>query len=466
MESITRYLAPLVFLLADYLAITLALLVALVVRGIVGDSAFSLPRIYLWLWIPLLYLVFFALSHAYDRGRPSLDIYRDTFRASLAATIISIALLYLLKVDFSRAFILAQMLAVPLIVLACRYLVATYLKRHRLLRERALLVGAGLTAERVLRYYENDCGYNYDIVGLIDDNPISKKVTARYKVLGTLKDTARIVKTRGIANVIITAPGMRKEKLQKLINVISPYTRTISFVPDLVGTPMGSVDAVSLFSEEIMLLRLKNNLARRRNRLVKRLFDLVAVLTGGLLLLPIIAIIAVIVGIDNHGRIIFSHRRVGRGGKTFPCYKFQTMVPNAGEILDKYLAENPEAKAEWEESFKLEHDPRVTRLGSFLRKTSLDELPQLLNVLKGEMSLVGPRPIVQKEIVRYGENIREYYEVLPGITGMWQASGRSDTTYPERVAMDTWYVRNWSTWIDLYYLVKTFKIVLTGKGAY
>ena len=172
------------------------------------------------------------------------------------------------------------------------------------------------------------------------------------------------------------------------------------------------------------------------------------------------------VGIDNRGRIIFAHKRVGAAGKKFPCYKFQTMIPNAEEKLKEYLAENPAAKREWEETFKLTNDPRVTKLGNFLRRTSLDELPQLWNVIRGEMSLVGPRPIVQAEVERYGKNIREYYMVPPGITGMWQVSGRSDTTYPERVAMDTWYVRNWSVWIDIMYLFKTVKAVLQSKGAY
>ena len=176
--------------------------------------------------------------------------------------------------------------------------------------------------------------------------------------------------------------------------------------------------------------------------------------------------LSIIVAIDNRGRVIFAHRRVGRNGKEFFCYKFQTMIPNAQEVLEKYLAENPEARREWNESFKLTNDPRVTKLGDFLRRTSLDELPQLWNVICGDMSLVGPRPIVKEEIPRYKKNIREYYMVLPGITGMWQVSGRSDTTYDERVAMDTWYVRNWSVWIDLMYLLKTFDAVLNRRGAY
>ena len=161
-----------------------------------------------------------------------------------------------------------------------------------------------------------------------------------------------------------------------------------------------------------------------------------------------------------------SHQRVGRNGKLFPCYKFQTMIPNAQQVLEEYLENDPQARLEWETNFKLSNDPRVTKLGAVLRKTSLDELPQIFNVLKGEMSLVGPRPVVQAELAKYGDNKKEYLMVRPGITGMWQASGRSDTTYEERVAMDTWYVRNWSLWIDLNYLLNTIKAVLSKRGAY
>ena len=229
---------------------------------------------------------------------------------------------------------------------------------------------------------------------------------------------------------------------------------------------MSSAELSILFSEKILMLNLRNNLSRPYNRLIKRIFDLTLTIGGGLMILPVILAIAILVGIDNRGRIIFAHKRVGAAGKKFPCYKFQTMIPNADVALKKYLAENPDARREWEETFKLTNDPRVTKLGNFLRRTSLDELPQLWNVIRGEMSLVGPRPIVQAEVPRYGKNIREYYMVLPGITGMWQVSGRSDTTYPERVAMDTWYVRNWSVWIDIMYLFKTVKAVFRGKGAY
>lgn len=469
MQNLQRYLAPLVFAAADYLAITIALLLALIARDAVGDTAFSLPRIYLWLWIPLIYIVFLCLAGAYDRRRPSLDIYRDTFKANVGATVISIVMLYLLRVDFSRAFLITQFVAVALALLACRYLVATYLKRHRLLTERALLIGAGLTAERVIRYFDTDCGYNYDIVGILDDSPhpVAEGTARRYGLLGGLKDAPRLVKKLDIKTVIITAPGLEKSKLQRLIATIQPHVRSISFVPDLIGTPMGSVDVDNLFSEEIMLLRLKNNLARRRSRAIKRAFDLFCTIITLPLTLPILGIIALVVKIGDGGAICYNAARIGQHGREFICYKFQTMYPNSDEILENYLADKPDIAREWHDYAKLKgYDPRVTRVGAFLRKTSLDELPQLLNVIKGDMSLVGPRPYLPREKADIGGAIREITLVHPGITGMWQTSGRSDTTFAERVAMDTWYVRNWSIWIDLMYLLKTFKIVLTGKGAY
>ena len=318
----------------------------------------------------------------------------------------------------------------------------------------------------MIKFWREDLGYRYKVIGLIDDHPVSEKLPKKFPILGGFDEARSIIRAAQVKTVVIAAPGLGKERLQELINKIQPHVKKISFIPDLIGTPMSSAEVSILFSEKILMLNLRNNLASPYNRLIKRIFDLTLTICGGLIISPILLLIAIMVGIDNRGRIIFAHKRVGAAGKKFPCYKFQTMVPDAEAKLKEYLAQNPEARREWEESFKLTNDPRVTKLGGWLRKTSLDELPQLWNVIRGEMSLVGPRPIVQAEVPRYGKNIREYYMVLPGITGMWQVSGRSDTTYPERVAMDTWYVRNWSVWIDIMYLFKTVKAVFKGKGAY
>lgn len=163
---------------------------------------------------------------------------------------------------------------------------------------------------------------------------------------------------------------------------------------------------------------------------------------------------------------LFSHSRIGKHGRTFQCYKFRTMVMNADQVLSAHLANNLEAREEWSRDQKLRNDPRVTAIGGFLRRTSLDELPQLINVLKGDMALVGPRPVVHEELERYGEALRDYLSVRPGVTGLWQVSGRNDTGYAQRVMLDAWYVRNRSVWVDLKILLRTLAVPFGGRGAY
>lgn len=198
----------------------------------------------------------------------------------------------------------------------------------------------------------------------------------------------------------------------------------------------------------------------------KRIFDLVVGFPALLVALPFMILIAIAIKIDSKGPAIFGHTRVGKDGKSFKCLKFRTMVMNSQKILDNLLLENPQLREEWEKDFKLKNDPRITRVGHFLRKTSLDELPQLINVLCGEMSLVGPRPIVSKEIEKYGIHFNDYKMVPPGITGIWQVSGRNDIDYGERVQLDVWYIRNWSLWMDITILFRTICVVLNRKGAY
>ena len=469
--TLSSFAPPILFLLFDYVGVVLSEHLAFLMRDKLdywNNVTYLYGDTYIYGWVPLLFLIFLGQSRTYRQMKPVVDTMRDIFKSVFAGWISSIIIIYFLKASnlSSRLFIILFGLFVLVNVCLIRYCVLKFLKRQNIFYEPIILIGAGLTAEKLIKFWREDLGYRYKIVGLIDDHPISAQLPKDFPILGGFNEARRIIRAANVKTVVIAAPGLGKEKLQELITKIQPHVKNISFVPDLIGTPMSSVELSLLFSEKILMLNLRNNLSRPYNRILKRIFDLTLTICGGLMISPILLGIAIAVAIDNRGRIIFAHRRVGAAGKKFPCYKFQTMVPDAEEKLKKYLAENPEARREWEESFKLTNDPRVTKLGNFLRRTSLDELPQLWNVIRGEMSLVGPRPIVQAEIVRYGKNIREYYMVLPGITGMWQVSGRSDTTYPERVAMDAWYVRNWSVWIDLMYLFKTVKAVFTGKGAY
>lgn len=203
------------------------------------------------------------------------------------------------------------------------------------------------------------------------------------------------------------------------------------------------------------------------SNLIKSIFDFTLTAVGTVAISPLLVYIAYRIRKEDPGPVFFAHTRIGKDGKPFPCYKFRSMVVNSKEMLEKHLAENPEAKAEWEREFKLKNDPRITPIGQVLRKSSLDELPQIFNVLRGEMSLVGPRPVVQEELDKYyGEAVKEYCSVKPGITGLWQVSGRSDVDYSERVAMDVDYVRTRNLWKDIVILYKTIDVVLNKKGAY
>jgi Undecaprenyl-phosphate galactose phosphotransferase WbaP len=201
------------------------------------------------------------------------------------------------------------------------------------------------------------------------------------------------------------------------------------------------------------------------NDVAKRAIDIVGASTLLLMLLPIFLTIGVIVSKDG-GKVFFGHDRVGRGGRKFRCLKFRSMVNNADVVLANLLATDPRARDEWNRDFKLKDDVRITRIGRILRKTSLDELPQLWNVLRGDMSLVGPRPIVEKELPRYGTDAPFYLMVKPGMTGLWQVSGRNDVDYATRVSLDVTYVKERSVLLDVSILLRTFKVVFERDGAY
>ena len=200
-------------------------------------------------------------------------------------------------------------------------------------------------------------------------------------------------------------------------------------------------------------------------RALKRLADVLGAMALGVVFLPLILIVAVLLYLQG-GAVVFRHRRIGRSGRPFDCLKFRSMVPDADRVLRELLERQPQLQAEWYRDHKLRDDPRVTAIGRFLRRTSLDELPQLWNILRGDMSLVGPRPVVREELMRYGRHVDRYVSVRPGITGLWQVSGRNEIDYRRRVVLDVYYVRRRGLQLDLYILLKTVHVVLGGKGAY
>ena len=196
--------------------------------------------------------------------------------------------------------------------------------------------------------------------------------------------------------------------------------------------------------------------------IIKRIIDIILALVGIIFSSPIMLLILILIRLDSKGKAIYKHQRLGKNGKLIGIYKFRTMVINADEVFKSF---SPEQKAEYEKFYKLENDPRITRIGNFLRKTSLDELPQLFNILKGEMSFIGPRPVVEKEIEKFGDKKEKYLSVLPGLTGWWACNGRSDITYEERVELEMYYINNISFRLDIKCFFKTIMAVLKRDGA-
>ena len=462
----------LLFIIVDYIALVLAQETAYQIRELFQGflpTVFVLPINYQFIYIPLVFILCIAVQSGYEFNRPSLDVSQGVFKGLLFGMVMSIIILFVINASgkVSRLFCFLFVFTSLGWVATLRYAVSKFIKGSTLLKEEIIVIGAGKTAERIKAYFDKDLAYRYEIVGLIDDNPISDELPSEYPLLGKMDEAAKIVQDMDIYTVLVSAPGMDKDKMDQLLTDIRPYVRNILFAPNLVGTPMGSVQIQTLFSEQITLLKSYNNLARVRSRVLKRLFDFFFTLTFMPIIIPILFVLGVIIKIDSKGSVFYNAQRLGENGKNFTCYKFRSMYTDGDERLKKYLAENPEAAAEWKEFAKLRgYDPRVTKAGRWMRRTSLDELPQLLNVLEGTMSLVGPRPYLPREKEDMGADVEIITMAKPGITGFWQINGRNDVTFADRVAMDVWYVKNWSLARDIMFLAKTFKIVLGKSGAY
>ena len=266
------------------------------------------------------------------------------------------------------------------------------------------------------------------------------------------------------AIAFIIADSLSLDQQQELVTMASRYFRRVM-------VQMGSSWWARQTTLQVadapcgLALALRQNLLDPNRMRMKRFLDLVLCFLGSAVLIPLIPLLALCIRLDSKGPVFFSQWRIGQRGKPIRVYKFRTMAADAEKILSDMLDSNPELKEEWTRDQKLAVDPRLTRMGHFLRRTSLDELPQIFNVLKNEMSLVGPRPIVDNEIARYGETFELYKRVKPGITGLWQVSGRNDVDYANRVELDRYYIYNWSVWLDIYILFRTLPAILTGKGA-
>jgi Undecaprenyl-phosphate galactose phosphotransferase WbaP len=454
-----------VLLLCDLLVLALVLAATVVLRLWLG-GVYELG-LYWRLWpFLLLFPASFALMGLYTgagRGIPD-ELRRVTSATTLVYLLLGAGSFLFKESEFySRSVFLVAWLLSLLTVPLARGVVRHLLARQAWWGYPVLILGAGQTGQSVAQTLRRLPGIGLKPVAFLDDDLSRHGELLGLPVLGKLELAPQLAQEWGIRHAILAIPKASRARLLEVLERYGSAFPHLTLIPDLFGVASLWVSAQDFGGT--LGLEVRHNLLYPGARWLKRLLDLAIVVLGGVLLLPLLLLLALWIGLDSPGPVFFAHQRLGKDGRPFWAWKFRTMVQSAEQVLAQAL-QNPQLQAEWQRDHKLKNDPRITRVGRWLRKTSLDELPQLWNVLKGEMSLVGPRPIVQAEVERYGDRYALYSKVLPGITGMWQVSGRNDTSYAERVSLDTYYVRNWSPWLDFYLLARTVWAVLLSRGAY
>ncbi|WP_175964420.1 undecaprenyl-phosphate galactose phosphotransferase WbaP [Burkholderia pyrrocinia] len=458
---------------ADVLGFAVALLIT---TRFLGTFA-SEPQISVWKAIsrqPM--MVFLLLSFAgtawfwlrvrhYSFRRPFWRELREVFETLVVLAVAHLALTTLTKGMFSRGWWALTWSSVFILVPTFRALAKKVLDQANLWKRPTLIVGCGEAALEAKRVISSQSYLGADVVAYVaPDARTDVKFVGNVPVLAGLAPFM-LNSLSGAQVVIALEPDDRELRDAWVRELTQSGIREVTVMAPMRGVPLSGTDVSYFFGHEVMMLRVQNNLARFSAKVLKRMFDVIA---GGFLmvmLLPVFALLTILVARDG-GPAFYGHTRIGQNGKKFKCFKFRSMVVDADKVLRELLERDPVARAEWERDFKLKNDVRITPIGTLLRKTSLDELPQLWNVLRGDMSLVGPRPVVEKEIQRYGDDAAYYLLAKPGMTGLWQISGRNDTDYARRVFLDAWYVRNWSLWGDITILFKTIGVVLHRDGAY
>lgn len=338
-----------------------------------------------------------------------------------------------------------------------------------LLEKRLLIIGVGNTARELTKIIGENSFTMYNLLGYISANNLfgvhQEICIDKDKILGTYEEIEQVISDKRINEVIIAMPLADNNQMFEIINNLDGKVNKVKFVPELNG--------VYTFNSEIedydgtMLISAQINYVRGLSRFLKRVMDIGIGIVGGVSLIPLTILVWIKTNSEErkHG-LFFTQDRIGKDGKSIKIYKYRSMVTGADKILEEMMAKDEKIREEYEKNKKLKDDPRITKVGEFLRRTSLDEFPQFINVLKGEMSFVGPRPYLPREKKDMGEYYGKIIKSKPGITGMWQTHGRSETDFEERLELDEYYYRNWSLWLDIVIIIKTVKNVISKKGAY
>ncbi|WP_226860375.1 undecaprenyl-phosphate galactose phosphotransferase WbaP [Acidithiobacillus thiooxidans] len=424
----------------------------------------------LFLILTVSVIISFAIKGHYSQRKAFWDEAGDVLAVLILFIALNSAIAFIGKWPLSRLWLFSTWGLVFLFLPVARHSTRWMLARLGAWAKPVVIIGCGKNALEAIRALTSEPLLGYSIKKiLIPDNTCLSAERQNYPPVGMeplSHDPIGQLADLGNPHVVLALDMEQWEAQEHLVRTLGFGYPRLTIAPPLRGLPLFGLEVMHFFSQEVFMLRVRDNLARPGPRILKRIFDLLAASLIIIAVSPVLAYLSWKIKSEDGGKIFFAQERVGHNGKTFRCFKFRSMVHDAEAKLSEYLETNPDIAAEYSRNFKLRNDPRVTRTGRLLRATSLDELPQLFNVLLGQMSLVGPRPLLAREINRYGDGINLYAQVKPGITGLWQVSGRSETTFADRADLDAWYVKNWSLWYDIVILLRTIKVVFSKSGAY
>ena len=403
--------------------------------------------------------------YRYHRGRSWLDEMALIFQGTVTGISVMIILSLLARPLLRSRLIFAYDAAVIIILLGLSRLVMrslmAYLRKRGLGVDKVLVVGAGETGRAVMRNIMVRPELGYQLVGFVDDAP--EKANAdlgRIRALGDTSQIPQIIQGHAVDEVIVTLPWMSHRKMMSIADQCKRQNVVAKIVPDVFQLRLSEVDIDDL--DGVPLIGLKDSPLQGGNQAIKRAIDLLGAACGLLVAWPFMLLIALLIKLDSHGPVIFRQTRIGRDEEPFICYKFRTMCHDADARKEDLRALNESDGP----LFKMRDDPRRTRVGRWLRRASLDELPQLYNVLRGEMSLVGPRPATPDEVRQYTPWHMRRLQVAPGMTGLWQVSGRSELPFEEGVLLDLYYIESWSLMLDFKILLRTIPAALFARGAF
>ncbi len=452
-------------LISDVLAILAALLIALQLRTYFVPTE-TAPAVSTIIPALLLALCSFVAAGLYPGvcANPIEELRRSFFATSLAFICLSASSFFLRDMSQSRLTFLFGWMLTTMLVPSSRSLMRALFAQQPWWGSSVVILGAGQTGKRLLDTLTSDPRIGLKPVAVLDDNPDQYRNLGDHLITGPLSLSLDMSRDHRISYAIVCMPGLSRKELLRLLDKYGHCFGHVMVIPDLIGmTSLGlSVREIG----GIIGLEVTQRLLLPSAQFAKRTLDLVLTLSLAPLVFLIFIVSAILIKLESEGPVLLANERIGMYGRKFNAWKLRSMVANGDEVLEAHFKKHPEDLPQWEATQKLKNDPRVTRVGRIIRKASIDELPQLWNVLVGEMSIVGPRPMLESQVPLYGPAFESYRRVRPGITGLWQISGRNHLTFAERARLDAYTIRNWSVWLDLYILARTIVVVLTAHGAY